>query len=337
MKAALLNGPSEVMITDRATPACGEGQVLVRITHVGICGTDTKIYDGGILANYPVVMGHEGVGEIIEGQATDGSGPGNRVIIDPVLYCGNCFYCARGDTHLCENGGMLGREVDGVYTENYLAPAGNVFALGDNINMTEGPLIQVMTTVLHAQNRANIQADEVVVVLGLGVTGLLQIQVAKALGAKAVVGVSRNAHKRGLAEQMGADCVVEHGEAAKVAVLKLTDGRGADVVIEAVGYISVLAEAMDLARFGGRIIPFGIYAALEGKLPFYELYFKELDLINTRAALPSDFPASIKLVEEGKVNLAPFITHTYPLEELTEAIKLLMEPSDERLKVILEV
>ena len=337
MKAALLNGPNDVTITDRATPACGEGQVLVRITHVGICGTDTKIYDGGILANYPVVMGHEGVGEIIEGQATDGSGPGNRVIIDPELYCGNCFYCARGDTHLCENGGMLGREVDGVYTENYLAPAGNVFALGDNINMTEGPLIQVMTTVLHAQNRANIQADEVVVVLGLGVTGLLQIQVAKALGAKAVVGVSRNAHKRGLAEQMGADCVVEHGEAAKVAVLKLTDGRGADVVIEAVGYISVLAEAMDLARFGGRIIPFGIYAALEGKLPFYELYFKELDLINTRAALPSDFPASIKLVEEGKVNLAPFITHTYPLEELTEAIKLLMEPSDERLKVILEV
>ena len=337
MKAALLNGPSDVTITDRATPACGEGQVLVRITHVGICGTDTKIYDGGILANYPVVMGHEGVGEIIEGQATDGSGPGNRVIIDPVLYCGNCFYCARGDTHLCENGGMLGREVDGVYTENYLAPAGNVFALGDNINMTEGPLIQVMTTVLHAQNRANIQADEVVVVLGLGVTGLLQIQVAKALGAKAVVGVSRNAHKRGLAEQMGADCVVEHGEAAKVAVLKLTDGRGADVVIEAVGYISVLAEAMDLARFGGRIIPFGIYAALEGKLPFYELYFKELDIINTRAALPSDFPASIKLVEEGKVDLAPFITHIYPLDELTEAIKLLMEPSDERLKVILEV
>ncbi len=337
MKAALLNGPRDVTITDRATPACGEGQVLVRITHVGICGTDTKIYDGGILANYPVVMGHEGVGEIIEGQAADGSGPGNRVIIDPVLYCENCFYCARGDTHLCENGGMLGREVDGVYTENYLAPAGNVFALGDNINMTEGPLIQVMTTVLHAQNRANIQADEVVVVLGLGVTGLLQIQVAKALGAKAVVGVSRNAHKRGLAEQMGADCVVEHGEAAKVAVLKLTDGRGADVVIEAVGYISVLAEAMDLARFGGRIIPFGIYAALEGKLPFYELYFKELDLINTRAALPSDFPASIKLVEEGKVNLAPFITHIYPLEELTEAIKLLMEPSDERLKVILEV
>jgi threonine dehydrogenase-like Zn-dependent dehydrogenase len=136
---------------------------------------------------------------------------------------------------------------------------------------------------------------------------------------------------------MGADVVVEHGEAAKAEVLKLTEGRGADVVIEAVGYISVLGEAMDLARIGGRIIPFGIYAALEGKLPFYEFYFKELNIINARAALPSDFPASIKLVEDGKVDLTPFITHTYKLDDLSEAIKLLMEPSDKRLKVILEV
>jgi L-iditol 2-dehydrogenase len=157
------------------------------------------------------------------------------------------------------------------------------------------------------------------------------------LGAKTVIGVSRNAYKRGLADSMGADVTVEHGEAAKAEILKHSNGRGADVVIEAVGYISVLAEAMDIVRVGGRIIPFGIYAALEGKLPFYELYFKELDIINARAALPTDFSASIKLVEEGKVVLAPFITHTYPMADLSEAIRLLMEPSDERLKVILEV
>ena len=136
---------------------------------------------------------------------------------------------------------------------------------------------------------------------------------------------------------MGADVTAEHGEDAKQKVLELTEGRGADVVIEAVGYISVLAEAMDIARIGGRIIPFGIYAALEGKLPFYQFYFKELNIINARAALPSDFPACIKLVEEGKVDLGPFITHTYSLDELSEAIKHLMAPSDERLKVILEV
>jgi 2-desacetyl-2-hydroxyethyl bacteriochlorophyllide A dehydrogenase len=337
MKAALLTEPNNVRITDVPTPVCGPGQVLVKISHVGICGTDTKIYSGGIPAKLPIIMGHEAVGEIVEGQAADGSGPGDAVIMDPVLHCGDCFYCDKGDTHLCENGGLLGREEDGLFSEYYLARASNVFALGSKIDRAFAPLIQVMTTVLHAQNRAKIQPGEVVVVLGLGVTGLLQIQVAKALGAKTVIGVSRNAYKRGLADTMGADVTVEHGEAAKAEILKHTEGRGADVVIEAVGYISVLAEAMDIARVGGRIIPFGIYAALEGKLPFYEFYFKELDIINARAALPTDFPASIKLVEEGKVDLAPFITHTYPLAELSEAIKLLMEPSDERLKVILEV
>ena len=337
MKAALLTEPSTVSITNMPMPICGDGQVLVQISHVGICGTDAKIYSGGIPASLPLVMGHEAVGEILEGHAADGSGPGDAVIIDPVLHCGNCFYCDKGCTHLCENGGLLGREVDGVFTEYFLARAENVFALGSKIDRAVAPLIQVLTTVLHAQNRAKIQSDEVVVVLGLGVTGLLQIQVARALGAKTVIGVSRNAYKRGLADSMGADVTVEHGEAAKAEILKHSNGRGADVVIEAVGYISVLAEAMDIVRVGGRIIPFGIYAALEGKLPFYELYFKELDIINARAALPADFPASIKLVEEGKVVLAPFITHTYPMADLSEAIRLLMEPSDERLKVILEV
>jgi (R,R)-butanediol dehydrogenase/meso-butanediol dehydrogenase/diacetyl reductase len=119
--------------------------------------------------------------------------------------------------------------------------------------------------------------------------------------------------------------------------LQQTEGRGADVVIEAVGYISVLAEAMDISRTGGRIIPFGIYAELKGELPFYEFYFKELNIINARAALPADFPASIRLVEEGKVKLEPFITHTYSLTNLSEAIQLMIEPNHERLKVILKI
>ncbi len=337
MKAAVLTTPNNVSITKISKPICKEGQVLVRISHVGICGTDTKIFDGGIPSNLPVIMGHEAVGRIIEGKADDGSGPGDHVIVDPVLHCDDCFFCNNNETHLCENGALLGRDIDGVFAEYVLVPANNIFSLGKNINLNVAPLIQVMTTVLHAQNRAKIQPGEVVVVLGLGVTGLLQIQVAKSFGARTVIGVSRNAHKRALAEIMGADAAIEHGEAAKSLVRTLTDGRGADVVVEAVGYISVLAEAIDIARVGGRIIPFGIYAEQSGELPFYEFYFKELAIINARAALPTDFPLSIKLVEEGKVNLGPFITHTFPLIKLSEAIKLLMEPSNERLKVILEI
>jgi L-iditol 2-dehydrogenase len=337
MKAALLTDPTNVTLTEVKVPTCTVGHALVKISHVGICGTDTKIFNGSIPANLPVIMGHEAIGIVIEGKATDGSGPGDPVIIDPVLHCDDCFYCDKGDTHLCKNGGLLGREVNGVFSEYVLVPSNNIFGLGAKINLVVAPLIQVLTTVLHAQKRAKIKPGETVVVLGLGVTGLLQIQVAKALGAKTVIGVSRNAYKRGLADNMGADVTVAHGEDAKAEILKHTEGRGADVVIEAVGYISVLAEAMDIVRVGGRIIPFGIYGVSEGELPFYEFYFKELDIINARAALPTDFPESIKLVEEGKVDLEPFITHTFPLADISSALKFLMEPNDERLKVILEV
>jgi len=337
MKAALLTEPTKVIVTEVQMPSCATGHVLVQVSHVGICGTDTKIFNGGIPANLPLVMGHEAIGIVIEGKATDGSGPGDRVIIDPVLHCDDCFYCDKGDTHLCKNGGLLGREVNGVFSEYVLVPSKNIFGLGTKIHLAVAPLIQVLTTVLHAQNRAKIELGETVVVLGLGVTGLLQIQVAKALGAKTVIGVSRNAYKRSLADNMGADVTVGHGEAAKSEILERTEGRGADVVIEAVGYISVLAEAMDLARVGGRIIPFGIYGVSEGKLPFYEFYFKELNIINARAALPTDFPKSIKLVEDGRVNLEPFITHTFPLADISRALQFLMEPNDERLKVILKV
>jgi 2-desacetyl-2-hydroxyethyl bacteriochlorophyllide A dehydrogenase len=337
MKAALLIEPTNVAITEVEKPKLTEDYVLVQISHVGICGTDTKIFSGGIPANLPVIMGHEAIGIISEGLATDGSSQGDPVIIDPVLHCDDCFYCYKGDTHLCKNGGLLGREVNGVFSEYVLVPSNNVFGLGSKINLTVAPLIQVMTTVLHAQNRAKIQASETVVVLGLGVTGLLQVQVAKALGAKIVIGVSRNSFKRNLAKNMGADVTVEHGESAKDEILKHTEGRGADVVIEAIGYLSVLAEAMDIARVGGRIIPFGIYADLEGKLPFYEFYFKELNIINARAALPTDFPTCIKLVEDGKVTLEPFITHTFPLDDISRALQFLMEPDDERLKVILRI
>ena len=337
MKVALLNKPKEILISERERPVPGENQVLIKVRYTGICGTDGKIFDGGIPSKTPVIMGHEAVGEIISGHTNNGGVPGDFVIIDPVLYCSNCFYCDRNETHLCENGALMGRDVDGLFSEYVVVPASNVFLLGDKINLKMAPLIQVMTTVLHSQNKANITSGEVVVVLGLGVTGLLQIQVAKALGAKVVIGVSRNPFKRELAENMGADFVVDHGIEAKKKALDVTGGRGADVVIESVGYLSVLAEAIDLSRIGGRIIPFGIYATMEGKLPFYEFYFKELNIINARAALPNEFTECIEMVEEDKVNLSSFITHTYKISELSQAILHLDNPSDKRLKVILEV
>jgi 2-desacetyl-2-hydroxyethyl bacteriochlorophyllide A dehydrogenase len=336
MKAMVLEAPNVIAERERDIPTPAAGEALVKITHTGICGTDAKIYSGAIPARLPVVMGHEIAGEIAEGKAADGSGPGTRVLVDPVLYCGDCFHCRGGQTHLCPSGELMGREIDGGFEEYCTAPSEHLYPLSDDIDDLVAPLIQVLTTVRHAFTLSRLVPGEAVAVLGLGVTGLMQIQLAKSLGANPVIGVSRNQFKRGLALELGADAVASHGGEAKEMVISATDGRGADLVVESVGHLSVLAEAMDLARTGGRVLPFGIYSGDQAKLPFYDLYFKELNVISARAARAEDFPACIELLRNGSIDLAPLITHTEPFTELGRAIGMLSESGERRLKIILE-
>ena len=150
-------------------------------------------------------------------------------------------------------------------------------------------MIQVLTTCLHAQRQIDIFPGESVVVLGLGVTGQLHVQLAKARGAT-VIGVTRSADKRALAETLGADLTIPGGDDAVEQVREATEGRGADVIIETTGVVPSLSPAIHMARSGGRLLLFGIITAKEGALPFYDLYFKELALINARVAKSEDYP-----------------------------------------------
>ncbi len=277
----VLRAPCDLALDDVALPPVPPGHVLVRITHSGLCGTDLKIYKGAIPAQYPLIMGHEMVGEIASGE---------RVIVDPVLSCGTCFHCRIGQTNLCPAGGLIGRETNGGFAEYAAVPAGQIFRLPDSIDLRIAPLIQVATTCLHAQRLAHLSQGESVAVIGLGVSGQLHVQLAKARGAGKVIGISRSRFKNDLAKQMGADVAIESGPGAVAQVLDETDGRGADVVIECTGVMTSIADAIRMSRFGGRIVLFGISNATSGSLPFYDLYFKELTLINNRAATAQDFP-----------------------------------------------
>ncbi len=327
MKAMVLRAPSDLALDDVATPQVPAGHVLVRITHSGLCGTDLKIYKGAIPAQYPLIMGHEMVGELASGE---------RVIIDPVLYCGTCFHCRIGQTNLCPAGGLIGRETNGGFAEYAAVPASQVFRLPDSIDLRIAPLIQVATTCLHAQRLANVSLGESVAVIGLGVSGQLHVQLAKARGASKVIGISRSRFKNDLAKQMGADVVIESGPETVARVSEATEGRGADVVIECTGVMSSIADAIRMARFGGRIQMFGITSATSGALPFYDLYFKELTLINNRAATAQDFPVMIDLVERRVVQLEPLITHRMALDELGAALGMVEDGAERRLKIILD-
>jgi 2-desacetyl-2-hydroxyethyl bacteriochlorophyllide A dehydrogenase len=332
MKAMVLKGPAALAMEEVARPSVDGGETLVRVTHSGICGTDLKIYQGDIPVRHPLIMGHEAVGMVVEG----GSETGARVIIDPAYCCGRCFHCRVGQTHLCPEGGLLGRDRDGGFAEYAAAPAGNVFPLPDGIAAAEAPLIQVLTTCLHAHRLAEIFPGEAVVVLGLGVTGQLHVQLAKARGAHPVIGITRSAWKRDLAAKLGADITLSLDEHTRQGVLDATEGRGADLVIESVGRIPVLAHAIELARIGGRLMPFGIYTDEQGALSFYDLYFKELKVIFARAGKGEDFPAAIDLVRRGVVRLGPLVSHSLPLGALDEALGLLNAANDRRMKVMLD-
>jgi len=327
MKAMVLRAPNELARGDVPRPEIPAGHTRVRILHSGICGTDLKIFNGAIAARYPLIMGHEMVGELTDGE---------RVIVDPVLNCGCCFHCKIGQTNLCPHGGLIGRETDGGFAEFAVVPQAQIFRLPDSVDLDVAPLIQVATTCLHAQERAAVGASESVAVVGLGVSGQLHVQIAKARGAGKVIGISRSRFKNDLARRLGADATIEAGPGAVNAVLEETEGRGADVVIECTGHMPSVADAIRMVRSGGRIVLFGITNATSGDLPFYDLYFKELTLINNRAAVARDFPATIDMVERGALQLAPLVTHRMALDDLSSALALLEDGADERLKIILD-
>jgi 2-desacetyl-2-hydroxyethyl bacteriochlorophyllide A dehydrogenase len=336
MKAMVLNGPSQLALEDVPAPKPGAGQVLVRVTYSGICGTDYKIYTGAIPVRYPRIMGHEMIGEVVEANGGD-LRPGERVIVDPELYCGACFHCRIGQTHLCPNGQLLGRDSNGGFAEFLVAPASQVFRLPDAIDNRAAVLIQVLTTCLHAQRLTPIFAGESVAVLGLGVTGQLHAQIAKVRGAAPLIGVTRSADKRELAEKLGADLTFPGGPDAVQKVRQATGGRGADVVIDTTGMLPVIADAMEMVRFGGRLLLFGIITAKEGALPFYNLYFKEIQVINARVAKSEDYPACIELVQRGQIKLQPLISNVLPLGDLKDAIGMLgSDGGSQRMKIIME-
>jgi 2-desacetyl-2-hydroxyethyl bacteriochlorophyllide A dehydrogenase len=328
MKAMILRATRDVAPGQVERPRPAHDQVLVRMTHSGICGTDRKIFDGDIPVRHPLIMGHEMAGELADG--------GGRVVVDPCLYCGACFYCRAGLTSLCPNGGLIGRDVDGGFAEYVAAPRSHVFALPDAIGSRSAPLIQVVTTCVHSQRQINLLAGQSVVVVGLGVTGQVHAQLAKARGAHPVIGISRSAWKRKMAEQLGADLTLAGGEAGVRAVMEATEGRGADVVIESTGFLPAVADAISMCRLGATLLLFGIITESEGALPFYQIYFKELTIVNGRAAKGEDFPPSIDLVARGAIRLDPLITHVVPVAELGTAMEMLTSDADRRMKIILE-
>jgi len=339
MKSAILQQPRSFVVTDRPIPVAEAGEVVVRIAATAICHTDLSMYLGhhpGV--RYPVVLGHEATGTIAA-LAPDVKGlqPGQNVIINPVISCGHCDCCRRGDGHLCRNAGIIGREYEGSFSQYICLAAHYVHPLPPHLPLAEATLIETLATVLHAQKRAGITMEETVVVLGQGTTGLLHARLAVLTGSKQVIAVSRTQWKIDLAMRMGARHGVQASvEAAADEVLRLTDGAGADVVIDTVGGTGTLRAGIDMLRPGGRFISFSLNHETFSGLSAFDLYFKEISIIGARALTSADMAPAIELVASGQIDASDFITARYPLDQVAAAFEEYERNPSRILRIIID-
>lgn len=331
MRVAATTGPGRLEVVDVSPPRVGT-KVLVRLERAGICGTDVKILEGSTSVSYPRVLGHELVGTAAQAPPDAKIHPGARVLVNPGINCANCYLCGRDRPHLCANGGLLGRDLDGVFAEAIALEERFLHPVPDRIPPDEAGLLQVLGTVVHSQQRVPVSSDTVAVVIGLGVSGMLHTQLLSERGAGCVIGVTRSPWKLELARRLGADLVAIPAEAARI-VDQASSGRGADLVVESVGTEETVVQSINLAGPGGDVIIYGTVTGGGTQMPYYQLYFKELTLHNPRAALPRDYDEAIRLAAEGRIHLAPLITARYPFEEVAAAFSAAR--SSNHLKVLL--
>lgn len=331
MRAIRVTGPNEIELAD-VSPPSDPTLHTIAVERVGICGTDVKVFHGHIPVAYPRIAGHEMVGRVVSAPPGSPYPEGTRVMVDPGVACGWCDLCQAGRTNLCRNGGLLGREVDGVFTELIQAPTARIVGVPDHLDPRSAGLVQVLGTCVHAVKHLTPFPGRVAAVIGLGVTGQIISQLLTLSGMD-VVGVTRSEWKRQLALDTGGVVRAVAPDDAEQVLADMTDGRGPAIVVEAVGTEATLARAVELVGIGGEVLAYGTITGGSTGLPYYQLYLKELTIHNPRAAVTRDYAEGADLAASGKLSLAPLVSHELGLDEAGRAFDLV----DEAMKVLMAV
>ena len=327
MKAAILSAPNELSVRQTADPVAGSGDLVLKIRAATICGTDIRIFRGRKTAGvrYPSIIGHEFSGEVVEASKGSAFAVGQRVGVCPALPCGHCEQCIRGLENLCPNLQAIGYEIDGAFAEYIRIPAkamalGNIHALPTTISHEEAALIEPLACVLNGQNKVDIRQGESVVILGSGPIGTMHIKLARLRGAGRVIVSEPNAGRRLAALDAGADVVLDPNAGdLRAAVLAETRGTGADVVICAIGIPALAAQAIGLARVGGRISLFAGFSKGEmGNLDINALHYGELKMVGAFGLSRSDYVDAMHMIADRRIEVASMVTHRFGLPEAVE-------------------
>jgi threonine 3-dehydrogenase len=333
MRAVIKAGPEPgcQFVIDRTEPDLRPGEVRVEVAAASVCGTDAALYAsggaGGDLAmSFPRTMGHEVGGTVVEvGPHTAGPHVGTRVAVETHLHCGECWFCRSGQGHNCAAMGLLGVTVDGAFAERLVVPARSCFPLPDEIDTATAALLESAGSAMHGVLRSGLDlAGSSVLVSGAGPVGLVAAQLARALGARQVVVVEPNEHRRRLATDLGAQAIGPEVDPVEISD-RLTRSRGGfDLALECSGAMPALRSAMTAVRREATIVAIGL---TKGELPVSVTE----SLITRGLTLRGSWGRSIwetwdrlaALVVAGSVDLDALVTHRLPISGLPEALELM--------------
>lgn len=330
-------GAGHLELRDVSEPECGLDQVKIEVKAAGICGTDLHIYRGEFKYYPPVILGHEFSGVIVEvGPKAHKYKKGDRVTVLPsaAVTCGSCRFCKGGYYCFCPTRRGMGHGVNGAFTKFCVVPETIVYRLPNNVDFASGSLSEPLACCVQATELAEIHVGDTVVISGPGIIGLLSMQLAKLEGARVVVlGTSLDKDRLILAKELGADIIVNVEEKNAEGIIKeLTQGRGADIMLECAGTASSIKQSLDLLRPMGRYIQVG----LTGKsvlVNFDQIVNKGLQLVGSYGHTWLSWERSLELLVQKKINLKALISDKLPLSEWKQAFKKIEERKS--LKIIL--
>lgn len=331
VRAAVWRGAGQIAIEDWRLPPIGPTDALVRVRRCGLCGSDLHVLDGDVPEFVPPrVLGHEplGVIEAVGGAVADYE-PGDTVTWEPSLPCGSCFYCREGEDGLCEQR----VPIVGAFSERTVVPERALYRLPAELPASHGVLTEPLSCALYAHDRAGVHPGDRVAVIGAGTIGLLLIMLARRAGAEQILVSDPNPRKRALAQELGADVVIDpHVERVEKATRHATGGRGVEVAFEAVGAPAAVADALAAPRPGGRVALVGLSSpSASATVPLLGLLRRDLTV---HAVWMRKFTFQRAVALLSALPLGKIVSHTVALDEIAEAFALLR--SGEAVKVVVE-
>ena len=343
MKVAVMEAIGKIKMEERDIPKAKDNEVLVKLEYVGICGSDLHYYETGAIGDFvvepPFVLGHEPGGTVVEvGKDVKHLKVGDRVALEPGKTCGHCEFCKTGRYNLYPDVVFFATPpVDGVFQEYVAHEADLCFKLPENVSTLEGALIEPLAVGFHAAMQGGARAGQTAVVMGSGCIGLVTMMALKAMGVSKVYVVDIMEKRLEKALELGADGVINGKEKDAVEeVMKLTDGRGCDLVIETAGTQITTVQAMRMTKKGATIVLVGYSKTGEMTLPISMALDKELTF-KTVFRYRHIYPMAIEAVAAGKVNLKGIVTDIFSLDEAQKAMDYSVNNKADVVKAVIRI